>query len=51
VLLFVLTSAGFAQAEGLVDVAGLAQRATVTIGWLWLTLLAVHLLTSPGHAP
>jgi hypothetical protein len=42
---FVLASAGFGQAEGLVDVAGLLQRAAVTVGFGWLTLLAVHLLS------
>jgi hypothetical protein len=45
---FVLASAGFAQAEGLVDLAGLFQRITITIGWIWLTLLAVHLLKAPS---
>jgi uncharacterized membrane protein len=41
----VLTSIAFnAQAEPLVGVGGLLQRATVTTGWAWLTLLAVHLL-------
>src|SRR5215216_6817877 len=41
---FILSSAGFAQAEGLVDLAGLLQRVAVTVGFGWLTLLAVHLL-------
>jgi len=41
---FVLTSMAFAQSEGLVAVGGLLQRITVTIGWSWLTLLAIHLL-------
>jgi hypothetical membrane protein len=41
---FVLASAGFGQAEGLVDLAGLFQRLAVTIGFGWLTLLAVRLL-------
>ncbi len=43
---FVLAGAGFGQAEGLVDVAGLFQRLAVTIGFGWLTLLAVRLLRS-----
>lgn len=42
--LFVLTSAAFAQTPGLVEIGGLLQRATITIGWLWLTLLALHLM-------
>jgi hypothetical protein len=45
---FVLASAGFAQAEGLVDFGGLFQRITITVGWLWLTLLAVDLLRVPS---
>jgi hypothetical protein len=43
VVAFFLTSAGFAQNERLVDLAGLLQRITITIGWGWLSLLAVHL--------
>jgi hypothetical membrane protein len=43
---FVLSSAGFGGAEGLVDLAGLIQRAAVTVGFGWLTLLAVHFLRS-----
>lgn len=46
---FVLASAGFGQAEGLVHLAGLFQRAAVAVGFGWLTLLAVHSLrSSPG---
>lgn len=41
---FVLSSAGFSQAEGLVDLAGLFQRIAVTAGFGWLTLLAIYLL-------
>ena len=42
----VLTSIAFnTQAEPLVEFGGLLQRTTVTLGWAWLTLLAVHLLT------
>jgi hypothetical protein len=43
---FVLASAGFGQAEGLVDLAGLFQRLAVTIGFGWLTLLAARMLRS-----
>jgi hypothetical protein len=42
--MFILTSQAFSQAPGLVDFGGLFQRSTVTIGWTWLTLLALHLL-------
>ena len=48
---FVLASMAFGQAEGLVDYGGLFQRATVTVGWTWLTLLAVHLLRAPSEPP
>ena len=44
---FILSSAGFAQAEGLVDLAGLFQRVTLIAGLGWLTLLAVRFLGSP----
>lgn len=40
----VLASAAFSQNPSLVAFGGLLQRMTVTIGWTWLTLLAVHLL-------
>jgi hypothetical protein len=46
---FVLASAGFGQAEGLVDLAGLFQRVAVAVGFGWLTLLAVHLLSSSAE--
>ena len=44
---FVLSSAGFAQVAGLVDLAGLLQRVAVAVGFCWLTLLAVHVLRGP----
>lgn len=43
---FILSSAGFAQVAGLVDLAGLLQRVSVTVGFGWLTMLAVRLLRS-----
>jgi len=39
-----LASAAFAQTESLVVFGGLIQRVIVTLGWTWLTLLAIHLL-------
>jgi hypothetical protein len=49
---FVRASAGFGQAEGLVDLAGLFQRVAVAVGFGWLTLLAIHTLrSSPGEYP
>jgi len=48
---FVLASMAFNQAEGLAELGGLFQRITITVGWSWLTLLAVHLLTGPSEIP
>lgn len=42
-VMFVLTDVAFAQVEGFVEVGGLLQRATIIIGWTWLTSFAVHL--------
>lgn len=39
---FLLASAGFNQTEGWVEIGGLLQRITITVGWGWLALLAVH---------
>jgi hypothetical membrane protein len=41
---FVLASLAFNQAGGLVELGGLFQRATITLGWTWLALLGLHLL-------
>jgi hypothetical membrane protein len=46
-VMFIVTSAGFSQVEGLANYAGLFQRITLTIGWVWLTLLAIFLLKAP----
>lgn len=36
--------------EGMSGLFGVLQRITVTMGWAWLALLAVHLLTeSDGY--
>jgi hypothetical protein len=40
---FVLATLAFGQVEPLVAFGGLFQRATVTLGLAWLTLLAIHL--------
>jgi Protein of unknown function (DUF998) len=47
---FVLTSAAFGQAERLVAFGGLLQRTTLSVGWTWLTLLALHLAQQRPHA-
>jgi hypothetical protein len=41
---FVLADAGFFQVPILVDVAGLLQRISITAGWMWISLLAIHYL-------
>jgi hypothetical protein len=39
-----LASAAFSQHQRWVDLGGLIQRASLTIGWTWQALLAVHIL-------
>lgn len=51
VVMFVVTSVGFAQVAGLAEYAGLLQRVTLTIGWAWLTLLAVYILKARSELP
>jgi hypothetical protein len=46
-----VSGVGFEQTEGVVDVAGLWQRVCVTIGWVWLTLLAVRSLRAAEALP
>ena len=50
IIMFVLTSIGFAQVEPLVKYAGLLQRITLLIGLTWMTLLPIHLLKSPSES-
>lgn len=47
-LLFIVTAVGFAQTPGWVDFAGLFQRLTIGVGWLWMALLARHVLLQGG---
>jgi hypothetical protein len=49
IVMFVITSAGFAQVQGLVNYAGLFQRITLTTGWAWLTLLVIYMLKTPAE--
>ncbi len=42
IVVFVLTSMGFKQISGFVDFAGVFQRLTITIGWIWMMLLSLH---------
>ncbi|MGW1501291.1 DUF998 domain-containing protein [Streptomyces mirabilis] len=39
-----LSSAAFSQHQRWVDLGGLIQRVSITIGWTWQTLLAVRIL-------
>jgi hypothetical protein len=48
--LFVLTSMGFAQTPAFVAVGGLLQRLTITVGFSWLTVLALHLIRRESAA-
>jgi hypothetical protein len=41
-VLFVFASMGFAGVDPWVSAAGLWQRLCVSVGWLWLALLAVN---------
>ena len=50
IVMFVLTSIGFAQAEPLVKYAGLLQRITLLVGLTWMTLLPISLLKSPSES-
>ena len=47
----VLASVAFSQNASLVDLGGLIQRVTVTIGWTWLTLLSIHFLKTLSERP
>jgi hypothetical protein len=42
----VLSSMAFSQNTSLVAFGGLIQRVTITLGWTWLTLLAIHVRKS-----
>ncbi len=41
---FAVASAGFAQARGFARVGGLFQRLALSVGFLWLSLQAAHML-------
>ncbi len=41
---FVLFARGFAKIDKIGSIAGLLQRLTIAIGWIWLALVALHLL-------
>jgi hypothetical protein len=46
--LFVATGVAFGRAQGLDAYAGLFQRITLAVGWLWITLLALYMLKTPA---
>lgn len=41
---FMLAAIGFNQTPGFVNLGGVYQRLSISIGWLWMTLLALHFL-------
>jgi hypothetical protein len=45
-VMFVLTNAAFAQTPSLVEFGGLFQRATIVIGFTWLTVLGAAMLVN-----
>lgn len=48
--IFILAAMGFSQTPGFVEFGGLYQRFCITVGWVWITLLAIHFLrTSSAH--
>ena len=49
-IMFVLTSIGFALVEPFVNFAGLLQRLTLLIGLAWMTFLPIYLLKYPSTA-
>jgi hypothetical protein len=50
IILYLITIAGFLQADGLVNYAGLLQRISLTIILAWMTLLPIHLLQSSSNS-
>jgi magnesium-transporting ATPase (P-type) len=46
ICMFIITSMGFGQAVGSVDYGGLFQRITLTVLWIWMTLISIHVLRS-----
>ena len=42
---------GFCPGRELGGLSGLFQRVTLTIGWGWLTLLAVYMMNTPSQVP
>ncbi|MEU8378399.1 DUF998 domain-containing protein [Streptosporangium sp. NPDC048865] len=47
---FVLAGMGFSQTEGFVEFGGLFQRISITVGFCWVSALAVHLMRAPRGA-
>jgi hypothetical protein len=47
---FVVTTIAFLGIRGLNQIAGLLQRLTLIIGWAWVTLFAIYVLTVASHS-
>ncbi len=45
-VMFIFAGMGFGGRPGLVNFAGVFQRLSITVGWTWVTLLAVYSLRS-----
>lgn len=48
---FVVAGLGFRQTPGYPEIAGLFQRISLSIGWIWIALMAVHFLRAPDPQP
>ena len=45
---FILFARGFARPGELSSIAGLLQRLTIAIGWLWIAIVAAYLMGQPS---
>lgn len=49
-VMFVLAAVGFNQTPGFVNLGGVYQRLSISIGWIWMALLALHFLRNVESA-
>jgi hypothetical protein len=47
---FVLAGIGFKQLAGFENIAGVLQRLSICIGWIWMMLLAIHYMKNKNLA-
>lgn len=43
-VLFILAAMGFKQFPGFANFAGVFQRSTIIVGWMWVALIGVHFI-------